>query len=52
MGLEAGNIREMSLHKSAAAAYPGKQQGFVKEVIEEANMNVIVTIYGERRELR
>ena len=27
-------------------------QGFVKEVIEESNMNAIVTIYGERSELR
>jgi len=27
-------------------------QGFVKEVIEESNMNAIVTIYGERSELK
>ncbi|MBR0284638.1 MAG: STAS domain-containing protein [Selenomonadaceae bacterium] len=26
-------------------------EGFVKEVIEESNMNAIVTIYGERSEL-
>ena len=27
-------------------------EGFVKEVIEESNMNAIVTIYGERSELK
>ena len=55
------DVKELSYLSSARLAQKARTEqkafavcgaeGFVKEVIEESNMNAIVTIYGERSEL-